>query len=55
VYVDWLLVSDKLIGKLVYSNPLSKKGNEIGENLRAILKKLNISGSNFQDIKKHLG
>jgi len=54
VYVDWQLVSNKLIGKLVYSNPLSKRGNEIGKNLQAILKKLNISSNNFQDIKKYL-
>ena len=54
VYVDWQLISNKLIGKLVYSNPLSKRGNEIGENLRSILRRINISSNNFKDIEKYL-
>jgi len=54
VYIDWNLISNKLIGNVVFSNPLSKKGNEIGENIQSILKQLGISTDNFKDIKKYL-
>lgn len=46
VYVDWKLDADKkLTGDIIFDYPLNTKGNEIGENIRSILKKLNIGGS----------
>ena len=51
VYVEWTLDNGLLNGKLVYDEPLKKKGNVIGENLRNILNSLNITKNNFLDLK----
>jgi len=51
VYVKWTLDDGLLNGELVYDEPLKKKGNVIGENLRKILKCLNITKNNFADLK----
>lgn len=52
VYVDWSLNDGKLDGKLVFDKPLSHDGNEIGENLRVLLKQLEIE--RFEDLKSKL-
>jgi hypothetical protein len=55
VYVNWILDSDnKLRGELVFKNPLSMKGNAIGENIRKILASLSINKDNFSELKAHL-
>ncbi|MDR0823724.1 MAG: hypothetical protein LBN74_01420 [Prevotella sp.] len=54
VYVDWILKDDKLYSSLVFENPLSTKGNEIGEKIRQILSQLKITKDNFDDLKKYL-
>ncbi len=43
VYVNWTKKDDKLHGSLIFDSPLSKKGNEIGEKVRQLLKTLNIT------------
>lgn len=54
VYVDWRLdANKKLTGDIIFDNPLNKKGNEIGENIRNILKKLNID-KNFSSLTNFL-
>ena len=52
VYVDWKLQGGKMKGTVVMDHPLEHQGNEIGENVRAILKQLKIDASNFESIKK---
>lgn len=55
VYVEWKLDEKKnLTANLVYDNPLSVKGNQIGNNIRTILKQLGIDKNNFSSLKKHL-
>ncbi len=54
VYVDWTIKEGKLHGKLNFSEPLKKKANEIGNNLKSMLEKLNISEENFDDLKEKL-
>lgn len=43
VYVDWTIKDGKLFGERKYDSPLSKKGNEIGETVRSLLKELKVS------------
>lgn len=43
VYVYWEIKNDKLYGTIKYDYPLSKKGNEIGENVKKLLKELKIT------------
>jgi len=50
VYVDWKLIDGKLEGEIIFNEPLSTKGNAVGNNVRALLKKLNISDENFGDL-----
>lgn len=54
VYVNWTLKDKILKGDLTFNNPLETKGNEVGENIQSILKKLNISEDNFSDLEKYL-
>ncbi|MBQ8709117.1 MAG: hypothetical protein IJ550_00835 [Bacteroidaceae bacterium] len=54
VYVDWSIVNGKMTGKLNFDNPLKKKGNEIGNNVKKILHKLSISNANFRLLKSKL-
>ena len=54
VYVDWKMQNNKLVGDLVFSNPLRVKGNQCGRNVQKILKSLKIDKDNFDDLKKYL-
>ncbi|GAW97412.1 MULTISPECIES: hypothetical protein [Colwellia] len=54
VYVDWKVKNDKLTGDLVFSNPLSVKGNQCGKNVQQILKSLKINKDNFDDLKHYI-
>lgn len=54
VYVDWQLNGEILIGEIVFNEPLSKKANEIGNNIKNILNTLNISNDNFHKLETHL-
>lgn len=51
VYVDWQLKNGKLHSTLKFDRPLTIKGNEVGNNLRNILKELNIGADNFEQLK----
>lgn len=51
VYVVWKLDNDILSGELVFDNPLSVEGNDIGENISAILSRLKINKNNFCELK----
>ena len=51
VYVDWLLENGKLKHEIIFDNPLSKRGNEIGNTIRRILGLLNITEHNFNSIE----
>jgi hypothetical protein len=42
VWVDWKLKNDKLCGQIKFDNPLTIKGNEIGNNLKVLLNELGI-------------
>lgn len=53
VYVDWEFNNNRLTGNLKYTNPLSVKGNQCGENVRKILNQLNIDKDNFDDLKQY--
>lgn len=54
VYVDWSIIDGKMTGKLNFDSPLKKKGNEIGNNVRQILRNLSISNANFKTLKSIL-
>ncbi len=54
VFVNWTLEDDEIHAELIMNNPLGIKANEIGENIRTILKKLDINRDNFVDLKKYL-
>lgn len=51
VYVNWNIIDGKMTGKLIFEEPLQKEGNEIGNNVRKILRNLKISNANFQTLK----
>jgi len=51
VYVNWDLANGKLKGDLKFSEPLKKKGNEIGGKVKSLLQQLNISADNFDSIR----
>ena len=42
VWIDWKIKNSKLSGKVMFSNPLVTKGNEIGKNLQILLDSLDI-------------
>ncbi|PMO60342.1 hypothetical protein BCT06_12665 [Vibrio breoganii] len=52
VYVNWKLEGDEVVGEVVYDQPLSVKGDEVGNKVRDILNKLNINKSNFDSLKQ---
>lgn len=54
VYVDWNIVNGKLTPTIVYSDPLGKRGNEVGDKLLACLQALHINASNFNSLKDYL-
>ena len=54
VYVKWTLEDSKMKSELIMDNPLGIKANVIGGNIRDILKKLNISSENFEDLSPYL-
>lgn len=54
VYVKWSIINGKMAGALVFEEPLQKAGNEIGNNVRKILRSLSIDHSNFQTLKTKL-
>ncbi|HAT8487250.1 TPA: hypothetical protein I7187_13550 [Vibrio vulnificus] len=54
VYVDWKLEGNgELIGSINYDTPLKIKGNQVGEQVRGILRSLGINNTNFDELKKH--
>ena len=54
VWVDWKLKNGKLDGELNLEQPLAKRANEIGENIRSLLKTLKIDAKNFGRLKEKL-
>lgn len=55
VFCDWSLDNEnKLSAKIIFDKPLQFKGNAIGDNIRELLKKLNIDSKNFTSIKSKL-
>lgn len=54
VYVNWNLNDKKeLNGSIDYQNPLKVSGNEIGDNVRKILRVLDINKENFSELRKY--
>lgn len=52
VYVKWSLTrNNQLNYELVYDKPLTKKGDEIGDNLKTILESLSITATNFNELE----
>lgn len=50
VYVDWSIDDNKLSSKIIFDQPLEKKGNEIGKNLQSLLHKMNINKENYNNL-----
>ena len=53
VYIEWVLIENRLTPHFRYDKPLSIKGNIVGENVRSILKKLKIDQNNFPELEKY--
>ena len=51
VWVDWTLKDGKLDGKLNMTLPLTKRANEIGNNIRYLLKTMKVGAHNFDVLK----
>ncbi len=43
VYIDWSLKKGRLCCKVISDKPLEKKANEIGSNIKEILKELELT------------
>lgn len=54
VFVNWTLENNIISAKIIMDNPLEIKANEIGENIRKILKTIGVNRDNFEDLKKYL-
>jgi hypothetical protein len=48
VWVDWKLKNDKLFGQIKFDNPLTIKGNEIGNNIKVLLNELGIKKNKIE-------
>ncbi len=46
VFIKWKAEDDKLVGELIFDEPLKHKGNEVYEDLKKALDKLNVSNTN---------
>jgi len=54
-YCNWSLnIENKLEAEIIFDRPLQVKGNEVGNNIRNLLDKLNINSENFTSIKSKL-
>jgi len=55
VWVEWsrCILTNKISAELKFTNPLETKGNKVGENIKKILKKLNIDESNFTELEQY--
>lgn len=54
VYVNWSIVNDQLLAKIMFSNPLGSSANDIGNNIKSLLKILKIDDANFYQLKNFL-
>lgn len=55
VYVDWSIdKSGKITAELVFDHPLFTKGNEVGNRVVAILRKMHVNNRNFEVLKQYL-
>jgi hypothetical protein len=54
VYINWRIVDGVLKAEFVMDKPLEKKADEIGKNIKNILKALNIHSNNFDELYKYL-
>lgn len=54
VYVNWSIVNDQLLAKIMFSNPLGSTANDIGNNIKGLLKILKIDDTNFHQLKNFL-
>ena len=52
VFIKWSLINKILFAEFVMDKPLEVKANIVGNNIRDILNKLNISSKNFNELKK---
>ena len=54
VYVNWSIVNDQLLARIMFSNPLGSTANDIGNNIKGLLKILKIDDTNFHQLKNFL-
>lgn len=54
VYINWMIVDGVLKAEFVMDKPLEKKADEIGNNIRNILKVLKVDSHNFDKLHKYL-
>lgn len=54
VYVDWKLINNEIYANIVFDNPLSVKGDQVGTNVKEILNKLEVRSENFDNLKQYL-
>ncbi|PHS63983.1 MAG: hypothetical protein COB12_08990 [Flavobacterium sp.] len=51
VFIEWSEIGDNITSKIVFNKPLETKANEIGNNIRDILKRKNIKSDNFNSLE----
>lgn len=54
VYINWFISNKKLKAELIFNEPLKHTGNEIGDNVKELLSQLNITKTNFNNLKNKL-
>lgn len=54
VFVNWSIVNNKLTAKVMFANPLGNTANDIGNNIRNLLKIFNVNNDNFHQLKNLL-
>lgn len=54
VYVDWKLIDGQLSAEVIFNRPLQIGADDVGNNIRRLLRKLQINSKNFEELEKYL-
>jgi len=54
VSIKWHLINNKINSQFIMNKPLEIKSNEVGENIKDILRKIKIDSNNFIELKNYV-